>query len=82
MSSKKFAITFGKSASKFILSCFKMKVDRNGYIKYRNGKRVKAIDGEYIKLSEFGGICKGGIIRHNIVSLISAYNRGCLENIK
>jgi hypothetical protein len=67
-------ITFDKSATKFILEALGCKIDKQDYIT-RNGKRVKSISNEPIKLSEFGGVAKAKnnkwiFVKNDITELI------------
>lgn len=66
-------ITFDKSVTKDILNMFNLSTDKEGYIINKNKKKVKAIDKKPIKINEFAGICKSGLIRNDLCSLIDVY---------
>jgi len=70
------AITFDKSAKKFILGLFGKTVDNEGYIveKDNPAQRVLTANGEEITLRDFAGIRHGSeiFVKKDIVSLVAA----------
>ncbi len=63
-------ITFEESAKEVILSFFDKIVDKEGFI-VEDNKRIVASDGRHIKLEEFAGIRKDGmLVRGDLPSLI------------
>lgn len=67
-------VTFTPGLKRFILDTFDKDVDKDGYIveKSDTSQRVLTLDGEEVKLDEFGGIRKGSMIfiKSGLVSMI------------
>lgn len=62
-------LLFTDRAAPFVLEGLGYRTDAEGYIT-KNGERVLATDGNEIKLSDLGGIYKGGIFRKDLYSIM------------
>lgn len=69
-------IAFTDSASKFILSVFDYRVNEFGLIVDKNGEFVlDMVDKEPVYLHDFAGICKEGIIKGDLFSIMELVKR-------
>lgn len=68
------SIIFTKSASEFVLDAFGKTKDIEGYLVEKSNlkQRVLNLDGEEIKIEQFGGIKKGSqiFIKSDLISLM------------
>ena len=63
-------ISFTKETAEFILKLLGMTLDQEGYIS-KDKKRIKdCMVGDDVHVSELGGICKNGIFKDDLLSII------------
>ena len=64
-------ILFNDDSKLDILNMFDMEVDTEDYIVNMKGEQVMSIENEPVKFNEFAGICKEGLIKGDLTSLIN-----------